>query len=297
MNETTERHVPELPAPGERVRLLIDTDAATEVDDQFALALALHSPERFDIEGLVGAHLGDQGGPDGPDLSVAEIDRVLDRAGRPRPCPVLPGSHPLQYSTTPIDSPGVDLIIERAMDASDDRRLWIVVLGPITDVASAWLKCPEIADRVVVFYHARTTGWPRSCWNVNIYRDLRAARVVLASSLPLVLFDTGTYLRAPMEETAARLAPLGPLGEYLHEIRCRHEWTRSPSKAFYDLGDVATLVDPALAETEVVRTPQIDWDLRLQHTGEYGRMLRVYHIDRDGTFEMLYRKLAEARDA
>ena len=42
------------PQPG-RVRVVIDTDAANEVDDQFALTWGLLSPERLDIEAIVAA--------------------------------------------------------------------------------------------------------------------------------------------------------------------------------------------------------------------------------------------------
>lgn len=38
-----------------RVRLVIDTDAANEVDDQFAITWGLLSPERLDIEAIVAA--------------------------------------------------------------------------------------------------------------------------------------------------------------------------------------------------------------------------------------------------
>ncbi len=287
------RTVPEVPPPGEKLRVLLDTDAATEVDDQYAIALAILSPERFDIEGFVGAHLGDQGGAEGPARSVAEIERVLDKAGLGGKFPVKPGGHPLQYSAVPTESEGVDFIIERALAGEGARPLWVVVLGPITDVASAWLKCPEIAERVVVFYHARTRYWPEKAWNCNVLRDLKAARVVFASNLPLVVFDTGTYLYAGVEETGERLAPRGPLGAYLHEIRCRTEHFRSPKKAFYDLGDVATLVDASLAYSEVTEAPTIDWDHRLVWGQTHGLIRRVYQIDRDRTFELLYRKFAE----
>ncbi len=59
------RPVPELPAAGEKIRVIIDTDAANEIDDLYALALALVMPERFEIEGIVAAHYGDFGGPTG----------------------------------------------------------------------------------------------------------------------------------------------------------------------------------------------------------------------------------------
>ena len=42
------------PQPG-RVRVVIDTDAANEVDDQFAITWGLLSPDRLDIEAIVAA--------------------------------------------------------------------------------------------------------------------------------------------------------------------------------------------------------------------------------------------------
>ncbi|MDX1524161.1 MAG: nucleoside hydrolase, partial [Anaerolineae bacterium] len=44
-----------LEPPAGRVRLVIDTDAANEIDDQFAVAWALLSPEKFVVEGVYAA--------------------------------------------------------------------------------------------------------------------------------------------------------------------------------------------------------------------------------------------------
>lgn len=41
--------------PKDRIDLVIDTDAATEIDDQFAIAYALLSRERFHIRGIYAA--------------------------------------------------------------------------------------------------------------------------------------------------------------------------------------------------------------------------------------------------
>ena len=77
----SDRVVPELPRPGERIRVIVDTDAACEIDDLYAIALALLCPDRFEIEGFVAAHFGDSGGPDGPARSVKAIQSVLEHAG------------------------------------------------------------------------------------------------------------------------------------------------------------------------------------------------------------------------
>lgn len=51
------RLVPQIPGPpGVRIRLVINTDAANEIDDLYAIAPALRSPDRFEIAGFVATH-------------------------------------------------------------------------------------------------------------------------------------------------------------------------------------------------------------------------------------------------
>ncbi|MFW6290832.1 MAG: nucleoside hydrolase [Spirochaetota bacterium] len=286
-----DRRVPTIPPAGERLRVVIDSDAKNEIDDQYAIALALACPARFAIEGFVGANFDNSwGGPGSVAKSVAEIELVLDKAGMAGSFPVLPGSDPMRYSREPSPSEGVDFIVESAMASTPDDPLWVVGLGSATNIASAWLTRPEIADRVVAFWHGRT-HWPEKCVNFNVFGDVHAARTLFGSNLPFVLFDTGTYLRATMDETERRLAGHGELGRYLHEYRTRRpEWTTG-EKGFFDLGDVAALADPAIACWEETDRPEVGWDLTYRFTGELGRMLRCYHIDRDAVFDLLYRRM------
>lgn len=292
VNRSADRVVPDFPAPGERIRLLIDTDAACEIDDLYALALAVAAQDRFDIEGFVGAHYGDAGGPEGIEKSYEQIKAVLDKAGLAGRFPVKRGAPPFQYSAVAPEAEGVDFIIDRALDDEKKGPLWIVSLGACTDVAAASLKRPEIADRVRVLWHGRTR-WPVQCWNFNVYNDLKAARILFKSKLPLVLFDTGTYLRSTMEESEKELKPSGSLGEYLHDFRLKKNWYQSPSKGFFDLGDIAILIDPTLGYDEVVDAPNVDWDMRYLPTTSNGLIRRVYQIDRDRTFEVFHKRLAD----
>lgn len=291
--EPSVRTVPQLPPPGQRLRVIIDSDAATEIDDLYAIALALLAPERLEIEGFVGAHYGDSGGREGIGKSVAAIETIMDKAGLAGKFPVKPASHPFRYSRVPEESEGVDFIIERAMASDPSNPLWVVSLGPATTLASAWLKQPAIKDRMVAFWHGRTR-WPEQAWNYNAYNDVKAVRILFASDLPFVLFDTGTRLVCPMEESAQKIAPQGPLGQFLHEYRYRREWFQSPDKGFFDLGDIAALVDPSCIKSEVVPAPGIEWDMTYLHDKPHGQLLRIHDIDRDRAFDLFYRKLAEA---
>ncbi len=290
------RRVPVIPPKDEPLRVIIDTDARNEIDDVWAIALAMVCPERFKIEGFVAANYDNDipgAGTGSVEASARLIETVLEKAGLAGRIPVKRGSAPLRYQFEASESEGVDFIIERAMASAPEDPLWVIGLGAASNIASAYLKEPGIADRIVVFWHFRTR-WPKQCWNFNVTGDVRAARLVFHSDLAFVLFDTGTHLYCPMEESR-EWVKYGPLGAYLHEFRFENKWYQSPTKGFYDLGDIAALVEPELAKWEVVDCPEVEWDLAYKFTNRKGKILRCYDIDRDGTFALLERRLSAWR--
>ena len=289
-----DRKVPVIPPKDQPIRCVIDTDAKNEIDDVWAVSLALMCRDRFQIEGIVAANYDnsvEDAGPGSVDGSAVVIETLLEKAGLKGKIPVKRGSSPLRYQFEPSASEGVDFIIERAMASSPDDPLWVIGLGAATDIASAYLQEPRIADRTIVFWHFRTR-WPEQCWNFNVIGDVRAARLVFHSDLSFVLFDTGTHLVCPMEESE-KWRELGELGRYLHDYRRRSSWYQNPKKGFYDLGDIAALVDPDLASWEVVKCPEVDWDLSYGFKNTKGSILRCRDIDRDKTYALLHQKLEQ----
>jgi hypothetical protein len=62
--------------------MIIVSDATNEIDDIWAIALALFHPERFQIEGFVGSnydHTHSGIGPKSVEMSVKEIHTVLEK--------------------------------------------------------------------------------------------------------------------------------------------------------------------------------------------------------------------------
>lgn len=293
-----DRKVPKIPGRDQRIRCIIDTDTKNEIDDVWAVALALRCPDRFQIEGLVAANYDntvEDAGPRSVEGSAGVLETLLEKAGLAGKIPVKRGSHPLRYQFEPSPSEGVDFIVERAMASTPDDPLWVIGLGAATDIASAYLKEPRIADRIVVFWHFRTR-WPDKCWNFNVIGDVRAARLVFHSDLSFVLFDTGTHLYCPMEESW-KWSAYGELGRYLHDYRGRSPSYRRPNKGFYDLGDIAALVEPDLASWEIVKCPEVDWDLSYRFKNTKGSILRCKDIDRDRTFALLDERLKQSGGA
>ena len=287
-----ERAVPPVPDKNKKIRVIIDTDAKNEIDDQWAIVLALLSEERFQIEGFIAANFNNYhvDGAKSIESSYEEILLLFNKMGIDGKYPVYMGSHAMRYQYEPSESEGVDFIIDKAVESSPEDPIWVVALGSATNLASAYLKNPEIIDRVVFFWHGRTK-WPDKCWNFNVFGDRHAAITLFDAPIPLILFDTGTHLYCPMDESEKHVKPYGEIGDYLHEYRYRTDWYQKPDKGFFDLGDIAALVDPDIAQWQVVSCPEVDPDLSYKFKGTKGKILRCYYIDRDATFKLLYDKL------
>ncbi len=292
------REVPEVPPPGCRLRVLIDTDAANEIDDLFAIALALCSPDRFAVEGFVATHFGHQGEEGGPHTirrSYDAIRELLTAGGLDSRYRIEMGGDPMPYLTVPVESPGARFIIERARAGSAEDPLWVVALGAASNVASALLLDPSIAPRIRLVFHARSEwSWPHRSEQFNVAGDIPAARRILLSPVPLVWFDTGTQLTCSMSVTESRLRPLGGMGAFLHDYRFRNPSFQSENKGFFDLGDIAWLMDPSVAESEVVEVPHMDFLMRFRFRGDLGRMRRVHSIRREPVWELFFRRMQAA---
>lgn len=291
---TIERLVPELPPAGQQLKLLIDTDAANEIDDLYAAALAMAAPERFDLQGLVATHFAASSGPESTQKSYDVLLELFAAAGVTNRYPLKRGSHPMRYAATAEPSEGVSLIIDTARRCSAEDPLWVVVLGAATNMASAILAAPEIAQKVRVIFHGRSEEtWPARTRQFNVYGDIIAAQTLLTSQVPLVWFDTGTKLYASMETTEKRLAPLGKLGKYLHEYRHRAPYYQGDTKGFFDLGDIAWMLDPTMCKATIIDAPELTRWMEFNQTKRFGQILHVGEIKPAETWELFYQRLKQ----
>jgi inosine-uridine nucleoside N-ribohydrolase len=288
------RVVPVIPAPDQPLRLIVDSDAANEIDDQYAITLAIADPQRFKIEGFVAAQFISK-----PEQRAGTIERsyqiiqkLLELTGTTAQYPLKRGSPPMESKDRPSKSEGVDLIIAAAHRGSPDNPLWVVGIGASTDLASAMLQDPAIIPNVRYLFHARSPQtWPERSTQFNVKGDVFAAQVLLESGVPLVWFDAGAEITAPMEETEQKLAPLGAIGKYLHEYRLKNPMFQSPKKGFFDLGDIAWLIDSTLATSDIVPAPTMDDRMYFDQNKTHGDMMRVHNLNREKTWELFYQKL------
>lgn len=80
-------NVPDL----KKIRLIVNSDAKNEADDQYAIVHALLSPQ-FIMKGLIGAHFGEERSQTSMMDSVKEIELLLDLMGLSGEYPVFCGA-------------------------------------------------------------------------------------------------------------------------------------------------------------------------------------------------------------
>jgi inosine-uridine nucleoside N-ribohydrolase len=189
---TDSQIIARLDRPAGRVRTVLDTDTFNEIDDQYALSLMVKSPDVFDIRALTAAPFFNEksSGPgDGMEKSYQEIINLLGLLGRDDLKPLvhqgsaryLPDAH------TPVESEAARAIARLANAPEDSGLLYVIAIGAITNVASALLMDPSIAERmVIVWLGGNALDWPDNR-EFNLIQDVHAARVVLDSRAPLVL--------------------------------------------------------------------------------------------------------------
>lgn len=289
------RHALDLPTG--RIRAVLDTDTYNEVDDQFAVAHAVLAPERFDLEAIYAApfHNDRSTGPDqGMELSFDEILRVLERLDTPAQGLVHEGSRSfLPAAETPVDSPAAQDLVRRAIDG--EGTLYVMAIGAITNVASALLIEPKIAERIVVVWLGGMPYWLGKAHEFNLSQDLHASRVMFDSGVPLIQVPTigvTSHLLTTMPELEAHLEPLGEIGRFLTQrVREYTDDTRLWSKEIWDIGVTGAVIDPSWAPSEIVPSPILGDNLWTTDPARHPIRI-VTGIRRDAIFRDLFDRIA-----
>jgi len=214
-----------------RRRVILDCDPGH--DDAIAILLAAASPA-IELEGIT-VVAGNQTLP----KTALNARRVCTVAGIVD-VPIVPGAdRPLVrdqvvaaeiHGASGLDGPdwpeptvgldprhAADFIVERAT-AGDGRPLTVVAVGPLTNVALALERQPDIAasiERISIMGGAIGLGnWSPSA-EFNIYADPEAAAAVIGSGIPITLVPLEVTHRAlATPEVLARISALGsPVAE------------------------------------------------------------------------------------
>ena len=242
--------------------------------------------------------------PEGMESSYHEILRVFEKIGADPGNLVKRGSPTyLEAPDQPIPSDAVDLIIERAK-ANDDRPLYIVAIGCVTNIASALLLAPEIRDNIVVVW---TSAFPSHCRqsnapSLNLVQDPIASQLIFDSGVAHVYlpgYHIGAQLSLSLPEVETFVRGRGAIGDYLHHLYVNNPLYEQRGIAdiswrtwvIWDVINVAWLLNPEWVPSDLVPSPILGDDFYWRYAENRHLMREAYGINRDKIFRDLYMKL------
>jgi len=283
--------------PEAKQRVIVNTDAKNEADDQYAIVHAVLTPS-FELHGIIPAHFGARRSATSMQDSYDEtmlLLRLMDLEGAVRVEAGAP--HALPDESTPVDSPGARLIIEEAMK-DDERPLHVAFYGPLTDMASAFLLEPQIQNRQVRVIWIGGGAWPSGGREFNLSNDIHAANVVMKSNLQVWQVPRSTYrtMGVTYAELIEKVYPQGEIGKYLIEQLLEHNAKTHPYMEYRSLGDspcIGIIMDPECGQFSWHPAPTFDEQMHYIHSGQY-RPIRVYeNVNTRFIHEDFFAKLAQ----
>ena len=206
----------------QRNRIVIDCDPG--IDDTFALLLCI---KKLDVAGIVAV-----GGNTGLQFTSRNARYVTELAGRTDipvyagyDQPILGNAVRAEYvhgvgglGDLAIPEPkkqlerehGVDFLIRTFMNEDD---VGLVTIGPLTNVAQALLKEPELKKRIpeiLIMGGAAFCGNQSPVAEFNIAADPEAAKIVMESGIPIRMFGLNATRQNWMgEEQVKELRAVG----------------------------------------------------------------------------------------
>jgi len=283
------------------VRVITNTDAKNEADDHFAIVQTMLSPKCDNI-GYIAAHFGERRTTDSMMESYRELEKIFDIMKFPKEGQLYKGApKAMKDKLTPIDSEGAQLIIKEAMK-DDPRKLYVTFMGPITDLASAYLLEPRIANRLTAIWIGGGK-YPHGGVEFNLSNDIHAANVIMESPIELWQVPKNVYEQIPVSlaELEARLYDQGTIGKFLLDQLVEHSFEDNPRRNPFRTGESWVLGDnPAIGlilhehrfDYDWVQAPMIS-DQMVYTPNPLTRPIRVYNrIDSRLILEDMFSKIA-----
>ncbi|MDG1430325.1 MAG: nucleoside hydrolase [Paracoccaceae bacterium] len=307
-------------------KIIIDTDPGQ--DDAVAILLALASPEELEVLGLTIV-----AGNVPLDLTQKNARMVCELAGKPETKVFAGCDHPMVHRLVtaehvhgasglngpvlpePVmplqDEHAVDFIID-TLRAEAPKSVTLCPLGPLTNIALAMRKAPDIVDRIqeIVLMGGAyfEVGNITPSAEFNIYVDPEAAAVVFSSKVPIVVMPLDVTHKAlvtkPRNDAFRNLGTqVGTAVAQMTDFfeRFDKEKYGSEGAPLHDPCVTAYLIKPELfsgrhinveieTKSDLTRGMTVaDW---WRVSGREANALFIGDVDADGFFDLLTERLA-----
>lgn len=263
----------------DKVRIIFDTDANNELDDQFALMYLLSNGNSFDVEGVT-VNATKSGG--GIQQHYEEAQRIMHLALSNDKIPLLKGANGSFDEISPTlnevnfdGKAAVDFIVNEANDINKNE-LVVLAVGKLTNVALALKKDPSIASKMRVIWLGSNYPNPGE---YNQDNDTVSMNFILNTKVPFEMVTvrygepSGTdAVRVTKEEINTKMPGMGPhiknpisgrhggefstFGDYAVSLFEHIEYHGDPpSRALFDLVAVAILKNSDWGKVREILAP------------------------------------------
>jgi len=271
------------PAEGEKsakMRVILDTDANNELDDQHAIAYMLFNGQIFDVEGIT-VNRTHNGGD--IDEQYAEADRIVKLCDLDNKIKIYKGaSGTYDEIKETLNQPefdgsdAVNFIVEKAR-IQDGKKLILLPVGKLTNIALALKKDPSIAKNVRIVWLG--TNYPDP-GEYNFVNDTTAVKPILESNVEFEMVMVRYGKPSGTDAVAAKLSDFqkimpgkGPhiseavIGRHGGEFKCFGDYSvelfekfrGSPeSRPLFDMAAVAIVKNPAWADRVEMAAPKYE---------------------------------------
>ena len=299
-----------------RIKLIFDTDANNELDDQFAIAYMLFNGGVFDVKGItVNATRNDKNVQGHYD----EAERIMQLCNLKGAVPLLKGAEGNFKEITQNFGPntydgqaGVDFILEQ----TKEDTIIVVAVGKLTNIALALKKDPTFAERTKIVWLGSNYPEPGEYNQVN---DTIAMNFVLNSKIPFEMVtvrygkpsgtDAVSVTKAEVEEKMPGLGPkaIEPItgrhggtfetfGDYAVNLFTHifdHMGTDqiTPSRPLFDMVALAVLKNDAWGQVRSIPCPIYSKGKWVERPGNAREIVIWENFDRDEIIADFYKTL------
>lgn len=301
-----------------KIKILIDTDANNELDDQHALAYAFLNSEVFEV---VGVTVNNTRNGDGIQGQYDEALRIIQLFNLEHKMPLFKGADKNYYEIVPHISdsvfdgqPAVDFIISEAMKTTDER-LVLLPVGKLTNIALAIKKEPKIIGKIRVVWLGSNYPGPGE---YNLDNDTTSVNPVIESGVPFEMVTvrygepSGTAaVTVTRDDVAGNLKGKGPKSNT--EVTGRHGGTftcfgdysanlfehaemhgNPPSRALFDMAAVAIVKNPQWAEMKEIPAPKLQGVAWIEQPDNQNKIVIWENFNRDAIVNDLFQLMGKS---
>jgi inosine-uridine nucleoside N-ribohydrolase len=261
-----------------KIRVILDSDANNELDDQHAIAYMLFNGQVFDVEGITVNRTRNGGDID---EQYAEADRIVRLCDQHNKVKIYKGASGIYDEIKDkVDQPdfdgseAVNFIIQQAK-VQDGKKLVLLPVGKLTNIALALKKDPSIASNVRIVWLG--TNYPDP-GEYNFDNDTSAVKPIIESDVEFEMVMVRYGKPSGTDAVAAKLSDFqkimpgkGPHisepvigrhgGEFTnfgdYSVNLFEKFRGNPeSRPLFDMAAVAIVKNPAWADRVVLAAPK-----------------------------------------